>query len=147
MTKHVKLIFYLLICLGFGALTANSDDNPSKPKPKNLIETIIDANEWVKKHPEIFANDYLKETQMNDSCCIVKGDFNDDGKFDMIDISSFFRYLFKGGPAPVCFAEADINGDCDLTINDISTGIAVLYKNHDSPSNAECINWYDNCGN
>ncbi len=58
------------------------------------------------------------------SCCEdfrgnVDGDVGD--LVNISDVTYFINYLFRSGPAPPCFDEADLNGDGQLNISDIAT--------------------------
>ena len=47
-------------------------------------------------------------------CCVgIRGDAADpmDGVIDITDLVYLIDYMFRGGPPPPCFDEADINGD------------------------------------
>jgi len=56
----------------------------------------------------------------------VSGDVNGDGVFDSLDPDYLLAYLFTGGPAPVCPAEADANGGGTVDIADAVTLINTL---------------------
>jgi len=55
-----------------------------------------------------------------DDCCVLPGDVNHDGSFDISDLTYHVRYMFQGGEAPICLAEADLNNDCQLDIVDLA---------------------------
>jgi len=78
-------------------------------------------------------------------CCQIKGDANNNGSCNILDITYLVAYLYQGGPRPPCFAEADINCDCLLNIRDVTTIIYMLYKDIWS-SVCTCETWYRNCG-
>lgn len=45
------------------------------------------------------------------SCCIWRGDIDDDGALTPLDAIYFVDYFWRGGPAPVCPDEANVNDD------------------------------------
>ena len=62
-----------------------------------------------------------------DDCCVLPGDVNHDGKFDISDLTYYVKYMFQGGEAPVCLAEADLNKDCQLDIADMTEWVCWLF--------------------
>ncbi|HQL23667.1 MAG TPA: sialidase family protein, partial [candidate division Zixibacteria bacterium] len=43
------------------------------------------------------------------TCCVLRGDFNDDGAVKVSDLTALINYLFRGGPAPACAEHGDAN--------------------------------------
>ncbi len=60
------------------------------------------------------------------SCCITPGDFNNDGSFNIADVTAGIARIFTGGPAPVCLEQADSNGDNAFNIADLTYSIASI---------------------
>jgi len=56
-----------------------------------------------------------------ESCCVIRGDVNNDGEGpDISDVVYLANYMFVGGPTPPCMAAANANGDdVDAEIADI----------------------------
>lgn len=74
------------------------------------------------------------------SCCIgIRGDVADpmDGVIDITDLVYLIDYMFRGGPAPPCLEEADVNGDGadQIDISDLLYLIDYMFRN-DSPPGA-----------
>jgi aminopeptidase YwaD len=61
------------------------------------------------------------------------GDFNEDGRLNIVDVADFVRYLYKSGPPPSDIDYADPNGDCAVDISDIIYLIKYLYMNGPEP--------------
>jgi len=71
-------------------------------------------------------------------CCLVPGDVNHDGTFNISDLTYHVAYMFQGGPAPPCLAEADLNRDCVLDVADLTEWICWMFL--DCSVFAECHN-------
>lgn len=56
--------------------------------------------------------------QWSPDCCIVPGDANHDGTFNIGDAVYLISYIFKGGPPPPCPNETDVNNDCAINVGD-----------------------------
>lgn len=60
------------------------------------------------------------------TCCNKPGDANNDNKVNVGDAVYIISYVFRGGPAPVCLAEGNANGDfTPQGANKINVGDAV----------------------
>jgi Putative metal-binding motif len=66
-------------------------------------------------------------------CCVVAGDFNHDGAFNIADVTAGIARIFAGGPAPFCNDEADTNGDNAFNIADVTYGIARIFGGGPAP--------------
>ncbi|RKX30835.1 MAG: hypothetical protein DRP46_04595, partial [Candidatus Zixiibacteriota bacterium] len=51
----------------------------------------------------------------------------------ILDVTYIINYLYKGGAAPECPAEADPNATCSINILDVTTIINYLYKGGAAP--------------
>jgi hypothetical protein len=67
------------------------------------------------------------------SCCIVAGDFNSDGDFNVADVTAGIARIFESGPAPVCQDQADANGDNTYNIADVTYGINRIFGGGPAP--------------
>ncbi len=75
------------------------------------------------------------------SCCVgPRGDVNGDNDNpllpDISDLTYFIDWMFRAGPEPVCFEEADLNLDCILDISDLTFLIDFMFR--DGPSLPYC---------
>ena len=69
-----------------------------------------------------------------ESCCNTPGDANNSHSGpDILDVTYIISYLYKGGPAPDCMAEGDVNGNGAINVLDISYIIKYLYNGGPSP--------------
>jgi len=72
-------------------------------------------------------------------CCEgIRGDIAEprDGSIDISDLVYLVDYMFRSGPAPTCFEEADVNGDQarPLEISDLLYLIDYIYLNGQAPA-------------
>ena len=64
-------------------------------------------------------------------CCTgIRGnaDYSDDGLVNILDVTFLINYLYKGGPEPECFQEADVDYSLLINIMDVTYLINWLYK-------------------
>ena len=80
-----------------------------------------------------------------DSCCILKGDANHNGIFNIADITYLLKFLYQGGPKPPCMGQADINCDCSITVRDITCAIWFFYHSGPVCSVCTCEQWFPRC--
>ncbi|MFQ5608334.1 MAG: hypothetical protein ACE5GA_10335 [Candidatus Zixiibacteriota bacterium] len=66
-------------------------------------------------------------------CCDTPGDFNDDGSYNIGDVTAGIAFIFSGGPGPVCPQEGDFNGDGTFNIADVTAGIAFIFSGGAAP--------------
>ncbi len=66
-------------------------------------------------------------------CCVVAGDANHDGAFNIADVTFDIARIFSGGSAPVCQDEADADGDNMFNIADVTFGIARIFSGGSAP--------------
>lgn len=67
------------------------------------------------------------------SCCDNPGDANNDGTYNIADITFGIARIFAGGAAPACNDEADANGNNTFNIADITYGIARIFAGGPAP--------------
>lgn len=66
-------------------------------------------------------------------CCDTAGDFNNDGSFNIADVTAGIAFIFSGGPAPVCGDEGDSDGSNSFNIGDVTYGIAFIFSGGAAP--------------
>lgn len=79
------------------------------------------------------------------TCCRLRGDFSRDEEpaVDISDLVMLVDYMFTGGPAPVCWAEANVDGSgpavppdegpADIDISDLVTLVDYMFTGGDAP--------------
>jgi choice-of-anchor B domain-containing protein len=67
------------------------------------------------------------------TCCVVAGDANSDGSFNIADVTFGIARIFSGGPAPVCQDQADADGDNTFNITDVTYCIARIFSGGPAP--------------
>ncbi len=67
------------------------------------------------------------------TCCVVAGDADHDGAFNIADVTFGIARIFAGGVAPVCQDEADANGDNAFNIADVTYGIERIFAGGPAP--------------
>ncbi len=67
------------------------------------------------------------------TCCIVPGDANNDGSFNVGDAVFTIAHVFKGGPAPACKSAADANHDNAVNVGDAVYSISAVFKGGPPP--------------
>ncbi|PKK82542.1 MAG: hypothetical protein CVT49_13070 [candidate division Zixibacteria bacterium HGW-Zixibacteria-1] len=70
---------------------------------------------------------------MGDNPCYTCGDYNMNGALNILDITAFINYLYKGGPGPIDEYAVDANSSGNLNILDVSYLIAYLYRGGPEP--------------
>lgn len=66
-------------------------------------------------------------------CCVVPGDANNDDNANVGDAVYLISYVFKSGPAPPCLNEGDANFDCDVNVGDAVYMISYVFKGGPAP--------------
>ena len=98
------------------------------------MEATIDAaRDWIAARPEIFTWPEVGEEPPPQCCCDFPGDANSTNSINILDVTYIINYLYKGGAAPECPAEADPNATCSINILDVTTIINYLYKGGAAP--------------
>ncbi|TFG37215.1 MAG: glycosyl hydrolase family protein, partial [Candidatus Aminicenantes bacterium] len=128
-----------------------------------VVPSDLNGNEWVFDHPfyiilnvavggnfvgppdpstvfpQTMRVDYVRVYSggaAGDSCCILRGDVNDNGTITSADIIALVNYVFKGGPASVCTDHGDVNDNATITSSDIIALVNYVFKGGAAP--AEC---------
>nr|MBN2276771.1 hypothetical protein [candidate division Zixibacteria bacterium] len=105
-----------------------------------LQQSIDEARNWIANAPAPIFEWPEGET----SCCVMMGDINNNGIYNILDITYLLNYLYKEGPAPPCPAHADVNCSCSINILDITCMIGRLYTG--TCEFCTCEQWVDKCG-
>jgi len=79
----------------------------------------------------------LDQDGVGDNCQYMCADANDDGSFNILDITFLVNYLYKEGPAPQSVWASDSNGDSGVNLLDITYSIGYLYKDGPGPACSE----------
>lgn len=66
-------------------------------------------------------------------CCVVPGDVDHSGVFDISDITYYVDWMFGGGPPPPCEEEADADGSGVLDISDLTYLVAYMFDGGPPP--------------
>ncbi len=66
-------------------------------------------------------------------CCTVAGDYDDDGLFNIADVTSGIARIFAGGAPPACGDESDTDGNNTFNIADVTYGIARIFAGGAAP--------------
>ncbi len=74
---------------------------------------------------------------VHDCCYGIRGNHNYDPNddTDITDLTFFVKYFFKGGSAPPCLEESDVNGDSELNIADLTYFVKYIFKGGFAPNN------------
>ncbi|UCG60298.1 MAG: VCBS repeat-containing protein, partial [Candidatus Zixiibacteriota bacterium] len=68
-----------------------------------------------------------------DDDCLLRGDFNRSGQFDILDIDDFIDYLFRDGLPPVSLEEIDVDDNGQIDILDIDYMVDYLFRGGPEP--------------
>ncbi len=131
------------------ALQSSVSDVPiilhlSAPMSTNVTSLALD---WMTLSPEqaptadssvfplfhTFVGDDGFVPTLTAQCCIVAGDANNDGSFNIADVTFLIKRIFRGGDAPLCSQAADVDGDGLSNIADITNGIAHIFSSGPAP--------------
>ncbi len=63
----------------------------------------------------------------------LRGDIDQNGKYTVSDLTDLLNYLLRSGPQPVSIASADVNGDGNVDLRDITYLVAFLYGDGKRP--------------
>ncbi|MGH8015486.1 MAG: thrombospondin type 3 repeat-containing protein, partial [Candidatus Zixiibacteriota bacterium] len=79
---------------------------------------------------------------IGDACCCtgIRGDANGDGAFlpNILDLTHYVDYIFRGGPPPGCPNEGDINSDGTIRPNILDLTFIVDYIFRGGPLPGPC---------
>lgn len=76
-------------------------------------------------------------------CCIgITGNIDNDitETIDVSDLVYFVDYQFRGGAAPVCMEEAELNGDLIIDVADLVYMVDYQFRGGATPINCHAIN-------
>ncbi|HSG98782.1 MAG TPA: hypothetical protein VLB27_01945, partial [candidate division Zixibacteria bacterium] len=82
---------------------------------------------------QVYLPQYTPVLEGVESCCLVAGDADNSGAFNISDVTFGIGYIFSGGPAPVCQDQADANGDNSFNISDVTYGIGHIFSSGPAP--------------
>jgi hypothetical protein len=71
---------------------------------------------------------YWQNFASSTDCCDFPGDANNDGICDIGDCVWTLNWIFKYGPDPPCFNEAEVNEDCSIDIGDVVWTLNYIFK-------------------
>lgn len=60
---------------------------------------------------------------------VLKGDANDDGNVDVLDVTTLINYILGANPNPFNEANADVNNDGDINVLDVTALINIILGN------------------
>ena len=69
-------------------------------------------------------------------CCVgIRGNVDNDSteSITVADATFLVRYLFHGGPDPVCYWEANVDGSAGVTVSDATFLVNYLFHGGDVP--------------
>ncbi len=67
------------------------------------------------------------------TCCIVAGDADDDGSFNVADVTYLIARILSSGPPITCPSAADSNADNAVNIADVTFNIARIFSGGPAP--------------
>lgn len=99
--------------------------------------TSSEATFPVAVGPDLTYNSGNKDifvARISTSCCITRGDVDHNGGVNVADVTYLVNYLFKGGPAPPCMEEADVNASGgNPNVADLTYLVDYLFKAGPAP--------------
>ena len=112
-----KLLITLIFVLGSVPAFAQVDTAGTK-----RYDGAQDSREAAKYMPD-------------DSCCVLRGDCDDDGKVTVTDVDYLVNCLFliHDWCCPECPEECDLVGDGSINITDLSFLVDYLFNNGPAP--------------
>jgi hypothetical protein len=99
----------------------------------DLKNTIDNAKAWYLANGgmSMFAdNNDDGQIDICSGCCEVMGDYNHDGRFDILDLDDFIHWTFSIWPnfPPYCLEEVDVTGDGVISILDLDFLVGYLLR-------------------
>jgi Subtilase family/PKD domain len=76
---------------------------------------------------------YIPSVIKVSGCCLVPGDADGGGTFNIGDATFLIARIFNGGPPPPCNDAADANGDNSVNIADVTYMIARIFSGGPAP--------------
>ncbi len=67
------------------------------------------------------------------TCCAIAGDYDNNGSFNIADVTAGIARIFTGGAAPSCQDQADADGNNSFNIADVTFGIARIFTGGTAP--------------
>ncbi|MFH2036344.1 MAG: S8 family serine peptidase [Candidatus Zixiibacteriota bacterium] len=114
---------------------------------QNTFNLALPPGGFPEGNPIVTLVDYaLIISPVSSGCDCIPGDANNNGVFNILDITYLIAHLYKGGPAPAPYplCSGDANCNCVVNILDITYLISYLYKF--GPAPCTCEQWLINCG-
>ncbi|MBN4057042.1 CHRD domain-containing protein [bacterium AH-315-J21] len=98
------------------------------------LQRLIDGELYMNFHTVANSFEEIRgQVLKNQGCCITSGDADNNGSFNIADVTFGIARIFAGGPAPFCQDEADANGDNSFNIADVTFGIARIFASGLAP--------------
>ncbi|MBU8869510.1 MAG: VCBS repeat-containing protein [Gemmatimonadales bacterium] len=67
------------------------------------------------------------------SCCMIRGDVDNSGQLDILDLDYLSEYLYSAGPESPCMDEADVDGNGVVEEADLDYLVAYLWAGGPAP--------------
>jgi len=71
-------------------------------------------------------------------CCVTAGDYDNNGSFNIADVTAGIARIFSGGAAPSCQDQADYDSSGAFNIADVTAGIARIFSGGGPPVCGPC---------
>jgi serine protease AprX len=119
---EVAAIYFSLDSLALPGATAAIDS----AQISGMIQTL--ANLKINYNPNVAAGQVKARF-------VKRGDADNSGIINIVDVSYLIKFLYKGGPAPITLSAGDANSSLGINILDASFLISYLYKGGPAPAN------------
>ncbi|MEE8404714.1 MAG: FG-GAP-like repeat-containing protein, partial [candidate division Zixibacteria bacterium] len=82
-----------------------------------------------------YSNTMVAYIGVGEPCCVgPRGDLNGDGtEANILDLVFLVDLIFRAGPKPDCFEEADVNADCKVDILDLTFQVDYIFRGGAGP--------------
>lgn len=102
-------------------------------------QTLVDAGAFVNSTATITEDVVAADSLLlcDNSACLdcLRGDTNNDNKFDILDLTFLVDFIFRGGSKPECSEEADINNDdTPSNILDLTFIVDFIFRGGQTPA-------------
>jgi len=104
----------------------------------DLVENILDittpselSNNWVMLGAKYYVTkpkDGMVVAVMGENPCYTCGDFDMNAMLNILDVTSYVNYLYKGGPPPSVEFAADVDSSGGINLLDVTAIINYLYR-------------------